>query len=234
MSEQVATVERITRYPVKSMAGEELETARLTFQGMPFDRQWAFVQAGSRAAFPWLTGRELAELVLFRARFDAEGRTALVETPAGETFAVTAEELHRLLEERTGRPLFLMRDHRGNHDIAQVSLIAAGTVARIAAESGTPPEPGRFRANFYLRTPGDEPFAEDAWVGRFLRLGDEARVAITEPDDRCAMVTIDPHTAETNPAVLRAVAQAHGNKAGVYGVVLAPGVVRQGDPVIVE
>jgi len=234
MSDQVATIERIMRYPVKSMAGEVLDSTRLTFQGMPFDRQWAFVQAESTSPFPFLTGRELADLVLYSARYDGDGRTAVVETPAGERFAVATAELRAHLQARSGRPLFLMRDHRGNHDIAQVSLITTGTIGRIAAESGTLVEPDRFRANFYLRTLGDEPFAEDDWVGRVLRLGEEARVAVTEPDDRCVMITIDPHTAETNPAVLRAVAQGHGNKAGVYGVVLTPGVVRGGEPVCLE
>ena len=48
------------------------------------------------------------------------------------------------------------------------------------------------------------------------------------------MITYDPATAEFNPAVLRAVAQGHANRAGVYGVVLTEGSVRPGDAIYVE
>ena len=51
------------RYPVKSMAGERLESAPVTLQGIEADRMYAFVQAGSPSPFPWLTGRELPSLM---------------------------------------------------------------------------------------------------------------------------------------------------------------------------
>ena len=42
---------------------------------------------------------------------------------------------------------------------------------------------------------------------------------------------LDPDTAEKEPALLKKVAQAHEGMAGVYGAVLAEGVVRKGDSV---
>ena len=233
---QVATVREIWRYPVKSMRGERMEEAELTLQGVPGDRRYAFVQAQSRSPFPWLTGRELPELLRYQPAYEGPSPRArlLVTTPSGAVLPVDGDELRRELEERSGRPLFLLRDHRGNYDIAQLSLIGLATTARIAEESGTPPDPGRFRANLYVETPDGEPFAEDAWVGRVLRIGSTARVAVTETDERCAMITLDPRTGESSPGVLRAVAQNHGNRAGVYGVVLTPGAVRAGDDVWVE
>jgi len=223
-------------YPMKSMAGVPVEQAELTLQGLRDDRRFAFVQRQSRSAFPWLTAREHAALVRYRPRWStADGRRVLeVLTPAGQLMPVPSDELCAELEAATGRPLFLLQDHRGSQDVAQVSLISLATVDRIAALSGTAPQPARFRANLYLANPEGEPFAEDAWVGRVLRVGEQVRIAITQPDDRCAMITVDPDTAETNPAVLRAVAAEHGNKAGVYGVVLTPGTVRRDDPVYLE
>lgn len=230
-----ATIRTIVRYPVKSMRGEELPAAELGLQGLPHDRRFAFVQAQSRSPFPWLTARELPSLVQYRPFYDDAPRPRLlVATPAGATLPVDAEELRRQLEAASGRPLFLLRDHRGNYDVAQVSLIGLATTARIAAESSTPDDPARFRANFYLETADGEPFAENRWVGRILRLGDSARVAVTQPDERCVMVTLDPHTGAASPAVLRAIAQNHANRAGVYGVVLTPGSVRAGEPVYLE
>ena len=219
------------------MRGETLETADLMLQGVPDDRRYAFVQANSRSTFPWLTGRECPDLLRYVPRWEYgdPGRPRLiVTTPAGASLAVDGDELRRELEERCGRPLFLLRDFRGNYDVAQVSLITAGTVERICAEAGVDADPGRFRATLYLDAVTDEPFAEDAWVGRVLCVGDTARIAVTEPDKRCVMITLDPETGSPSPAVLTSVARLHENRAGVYGVVLTAGPIRQGDTVHLE
>jgi MOSC domain-containing protein YiiM len=45
------------------------------------------------------------------------------------------------------------------------------------------------------------------------------------------MITLDPDTAEKEPAVLKQVAQAHGGMAGLYGAVLSEGTLRKGDAI---
>jgi MOSC domain-containing protein YiiM len=45
------------------------------------------------------------------------------------------------------------------------------------------------------------------------------------------MITLDPDTGEKAPALLKKVAQAHSGMAGIYGAVLAEGMVRKGDSV---
>jgi hypothetical protein len=45
------------------------------------------------------------------------------------------------------------------------------------------------------------------------------------------MITLDPDTAESNPELLRKVAQAHEIMAGIYGAVLVEGTMRRGDAV---
>jgi uncharacterized protein YcbX len=233
---QDASVQSIHRYPVKSMRGEMLPAAEFTLQGIPGDRRYAFVQAASRRDFPWLTGRQVAEMLLYEPRLEYEGGVPRVDvvTPDGRTLSVESDELRADLERRLGGPLFLLRDYRGNYDVAPISLISLGTTARIAAESDTAHEPGRFRANLYLDIAGGDGYEEQDWVGRVLHVGETARIAITEPDQRCAMITLHPATAEAAPAVLAAVARLHANRAGVYGVVLTPGLIRTGDPVHLE
>jgi len=233
--EAVATIRAMARYPVKSMRREELNATSLTLQGLPEDRRYAFVQAASRSAFPWLTGRELQAMLRYRPYVDQGPPPRVwVVTPQEETLAVESEELRRGLETRSGRPLFLLRDHRGNYDAAAVSLISAQTTTRIAEESGTSPEPWRFRPNLLVELNDHRAFGEIDWVGRILRVGDHARVAVTEPDKRCVMITFDPATSAARPEVLRCVARQHRGVAGVYGTVLTPGDIRVGDPIFVE
>ncbi len=65
----IGTVRSLYRYPVKSMRGESLRTACLRWQGIDGDRQYAFYRAANTSRFPWLTGREVSEIVTYAARY---------------------------------------------------------------------------------------------------------------------------------------------------------------------
>ena len=218
------------------MRGEALPAAALTLQGLDEDRRYAFVQAASRSSFPWLTARELPEMLRFGTAVQQAGTPEVlvsVTAPGGATWPVNSEELRRDLEERSGRPLFLLRDARGSYDVAPISIISRQTAGRIAEESGTEEEPWRFRPNLLVDLEGGQPFDELSWVGRIIRVG-EARIAVTEADQRCVMITLDPVTTKASPAILRCVVQQHGKCAGVYGTVITPGEVRTGDRLEIE
>jgi len=219
------------------MRGEALPAATLTFQGVPEDRRYAFVQTASRTDFPWLTARQLPELLRYKPAVEEESSGEIVvtvTTPGGEKWPVDSEELRRELEARSGRTLFLLRNGRGSYDAAPISIISRQTTARIAEESGTAENPWRFRPNLLVDLHEGVAFEELNWVGRILRIGDSARVAIIKVDRRCVIITLDPDSGESRPSVLRCVAQQHEQCAGVYGTVLTPGEVRTGDPVWVE
>jgi uncharacterized protein YcbX len=236
---EIGRITSAWRYPVKSMAGERLATANVTLQGIMFDRWYAFVEApagGPRAFFPWVTGREVPPLLRYEPRWVAtDGRPALhVATPSGDVYPIMDERLRREVEAAYAKPVTLVPNYRGNFDVAAITLISNATVRGIAEASGTPEEPLRFRMNFYIETERSEPFNEDALVGKTVRLGETVRVAITERDKRCAMVTLAPHGSTPVTPVLAAIANLNETYAGVYGSVLTPGEVREGDPVTVE
>jgi uncharacterized protein YcbX len=235
--QSVGVIRQLARYPVKSMRGEVLTATSLTLQGVPEDRRYAFVQAASRSAFPWLTARELPDLLCYQASVEnagAENVSVTVTVPSGEKWPVDSDELRRALEAHSGRTLFLLRDYRGCYDVAPVSLISRQTVTRIAEESGIKDDVWRFRPNVFVDLDGGEAFAELNWVGLTLRVGGAARIAITEVDQRCMMITLDPASGKPNPAVLRCVVQQHAQCAGVYATVLTPGEVHVGDSVALE
>ena len=115
---------------------------------------------------------------------------------------------------------------------AQIEFVQRlGGVQALGAEVGRPLERERFRANLYIQPVNDEPFAEDAWLGRTLQVGDAARLTVVRRDKRCVMTTIDPTTAETEPAVLRTIVQRHEQCAGVFASVITSAAIRVGDPI---
>jgi uncharacterized protein YcbX len=250
----IGRVDSVWRYPVKSMRGEEMPEIFAGFSGIYGDRLFAFTTPAAPAAFPYLTARQCREMLRFRPRFrDGEraakpahlaaaeqlspilnpivpdpGDLALdVETPSGEVLAIDDPALSQML----GEGLSLLRSERAITDCRPVSLLSVQTAARLGEEVGTTLDKRRFRANVYLDLAGSGGFAEDALVGRRLRIGAKAVIAVVERDPRCQMITLDPETAEANPEILRRVARDHDRNAGVYGVVLAEGLIRAGDPV---
>ena len=156
-----------------------------------------------------------------------------VELPTGETLAVDDPALlHALRDGVHGAPeLTLVRSDRAMTDCRPVSLISLQTAKQVGDEVGASLDVRRFRANIYLDLSGSAGFAEDAFVGRSLRIGGNAVVSVLRRDGRCAIITFDPDTGESNPAVLKRVTQAHEGKAGVYAAVLVEGIVREGDTV---
>jgi len=105
------------------------------------------------------------------------------------------------------------------------------SVKKLGDETGVTVDKRRFRANVYVDLTNAVGFAEDAFVGKTLRIGSKVTVSVLERDARCMMITLDPDTAEKTPAILKQVAQAHEGMAGVYGAVLIQGTIRKGDPV---
>jgi len=232
---RVGRVVSCWRYPVKSMAGERLETAPVTLQGIQADRMYAFVQAGSPSPFPWLTGRELPALIRHQPVWSAAERPQLsVRTPQGAEHPIASNDLREALEAASGRPVYLLPNYRGSFDVAAITLMSTATVAHVANASDTDPEPMRFRMNFYIETADGTPWGEDAWVGHTVRIGNDVRVAVTERDKRCAMITLAPHGGDPLTRVLTIVAEQNNATAGVYASVLTPGAVRDGDDVTLE
>jgi uncharacterized protein YcbX len=156
-----------------------------------------------------------------------------VETPSGAVVAIDAPALIGMLGEglRGENHITLARSDRALTDCRPVTLISLQTVRQIEEKLCSPVDKRRFRAIIYLDLASDHGFAEDELVGRKLRLGSKAKVAILERDPRCKVMSLDPCTDEHNQEVLRKVAQAHGACAGVYCAVLVEGVLFEGDTV---
>ena len=223
----LGTVRQISRYPVKSMQGESLESVDIDFVGLPFDRAFAFVKDGVYTPFPWFTARDCPELLQCRPIL-GEGRwpTVRVDTPGGE-FELASPEFKTRLLEWSGLSASLRTDYRGCQDVAYISIISTATIRALSEAGGVPTDYRRFRMNFVVDV-GDEPFTENAWAGKSLSLGG-ASIAIHQPDRRCNMITLHPETGESTPAVLKQAGELNSACAGMYGSVLVEGRVTVGD-----
>ena len=243
---QVGRINAIFRYPVKSMAGESLAAARLSWHGIEGDRRFAFRLLNDKSGFPWLTASKLPELILYKPfsldSTAAELMPTHVRTPDGNEYELRSDELRKEISGRYGSDVELMNLRHGIFDEASISVISLGTVHHLERESGRDLDLRRFRPNVVIETPmaaiGAEPFEEDKWVGRTLMFGEgnsesapTAAIGITMKDERCVMVNLDPDTAERDSEVMKTVVRLHENYAGVYATVVRAGELRVGQVV---
>jgi uncharacterized protein YcbX len=256
----VGKVESLWRYPVKSMRGEELDEMFAGYAGVYGDRLFSFASSANPKGFPYLTGRDQRHMVRYQPRFrypdkaarpinQVEAKTLSpllnpvsaspaelmldVETPDGKTFPIDdpalIETLRAGLDDK--HQLTLLRSDRAMTDCLPLSIFAIQTARKLGEETGIKIDKRRFRANVYVDLTNAEGFAENEFVGRSLRLGSTVVVSVVARDTRCMMITLDPDTGDKTPAIFKQVAQAHENKAGVYGAVIVEGVIHKGDAV---
>jgi uncharacterized protein len=238
---KIGEVEALFRYPVKSMGGEPLEVADLGWHGLDGDRRLALRRVDDRSGFPWLTASKLPELILFapqRRGPAVDGNLPThVRTPEGGELAVFGPELAAEIRRRHGAPVEMTYLSRGIFDEASISVITSTTVGEVGTLAATPLDVRRFRPNILIASARSVPFEEDEWVGGVLSFGEAGEapaMAITNRDERCSMVNLDPGSARPTAEVLKAIVRARDNKAGVYGTVTRRGRLAVGQPVFFE
>ena len=256
----VGAIESIWRYPVKSMCGEELHEAFVSFAGLMGDRVYSFVKSNGNPGFPWHTARDQSSLVLYQPRYTnlsvtlkpknldaaqsmAPGINPLypgvdqfsveVKTPGGEIYRLDDDAFLEHLKTLTNnQTLKLHFTQRSQFDCRPLSLFSLQLRDRLTAELGMTIDKRRFRANFYVNWTKDKPpLYENELVGKHLKIGETLEISLLERDPRCKMITLDPDTAEANPEIIKHVSRSYEGYAGVYGAVLVEGVVKVGDAI---
>ena len=231
----VFRVAGLWRYPVKSLGGESLEASRVGQHGLPGDRAFGIVDAGTGNV---LTARKEPRLLFATASWH-HGDVEIVA--AGQRLDTDAA-----LSEWLGRPVRLVRagaeggvyetpeDFEGEagwvswrgpgyawHDSSRtrVSLVSSTTLRGWA--------PQRFRANVLL----DEGEDEDALVGKQVQLG-SAVLDVTKRIDRCVMVTRAQPEVPADLDILRTIHKERDGCFAVGALVDKAGDVAVGDHLI--
>lgn len=197
------------RYPVKSLAPERLDRARVLADGLEGDRIAALVvetPSHARAGKPF-RGKESNRL----------HRTADPETAA--SFAAEAGALVTL---DRSRPRWF--------DAMPVSVLVDRWVADVEALVGEELDPQRWRPNLFITAAPGFSAREPALVGALLRAGSTV-LRVVKPIVRCVTPNYDIGTGDANPAVLKETAAQRDACVGVYCEVVTPGEIAAGDRV---
>ena len=232
-------VAELWRFPVKSLQGEQLETAELGSGGIAGDRQWALFDVATGFG---LTARRQPDLLFAAARLRPDGGVEIV-LPDGTVTAddaVLSAWLGREVALRSAAQVTERRRYESpDDDLAEapkrwhdwegaaggafhdnadgrVSLVSTGTLGSWDRR--------RFRSNVVLDGAG-----EDELLGARLRLGG-ATIVVGTPIPRCVMVTRpQPGGIGRDTGVLKAIHRERGGDLAIAAQVLEPGIVRTGD-----
>lgn len=91
---EVGKISRINRYPVKSFAGESLETCSIATYGLQGDRCCAFYDEAKTGWESFITAREIPEILTYKATFVDEGVN--VTSHAGRDFNWNGDLLNEI------------------------------------------------------------------------------------------------------------------------------------------
>jgi uncharacterized protein YcbX len=245
-------IDTIYRYPVKGLTPEPMDAVALEpGRAIAWDRAFALAQGDSHfdeTAPAWRPKTEFLclardiEAADLTARFDparsiltlvaldgaALDANPLTEAGRADIAAFIAAALPSAMR---GTPRFLhIEDHSFcDHDGQVVSLIGMPTLQSLSDAVGSPRQPMRFRANFYL-TDG-APWEEFTWLGRTLAIGD-ARLQVIERINRCAATCINPETRQRDANPVKELMTHFGSvDCGVFAQVIAGGPISRGDTI---
>jgi uncharacterized protein len=203
----------IWRYPVKSMAGERLERADLTLDGIAGDRVLLVRDARGRV----VTARTRPLLLGHRALLEADGE------PSVDGKSWHSPRIAQAVEAAAGQGARLVRsDPENRFDVLPLLVATDGAIVAFGHDGR------RLRPNLVIA--GVEGLAERGWEGQQLRVGD-ALVGVEDLRRRCVMTTFDPDTLDQDVGVLRGIQRDFDGVLALNCFVIRPARIAVGDPV---
>jgi len=206
-------VQEIWRYPVKSMAGESLESVELSSAGVAGDRVIQVQNAAGRV----LTARTRPLLLRHHAT-TGPGAEVLVDGrpwmdgDVAKDIVAAAGPGTRLVES----------DLDERFDILPLLVETDGALKAVGYDRR------RFRPNLVIG--GVDGLSERQWEGARLRIG-PVIIGMADLRARCIMTTFDPDSGQQDLEVLRRVQREFEGKLGLNSYVDTPGRISVGDEV---
>jgi uncharacterized protein len=240
MIQQLIGIDKeINLYPVKSMRSVSVEKADLYWYGLNGDRKYAFIHDDAESGFPWLTARELPQLLQYQPYFthpDVPMTSKIRVKTLTLDVALESAELLQALSKDYDKKISLLKLKRGTFDCMPVSLISSSALSSLEKQPNVSLDSRRFRNNIVLET-NTKGCPENDWLSHTLIFGERstsASVLVNYPIKRCPVINLHPESGEQNTHVLKTVAQTTKGLAGVYGSLQRLGDIHVGDKVHIQ
>lgn len=230
-NELVGRVKEIRRYPVKSILGESLFSVSIDNRGIIGDRLWAIKDMNGKFGSGKTTRRfqHIKGLFNYQARY--EGDIPIVMMPDGVECRGDDNVINKMLSERLGFPVTLVREESISHfDEGPISIITTSSLRTLSQQMGEPVDPRRFRANLLIDTESTE-FIEDNWVGKQIKVGSTVTLRVIALLQRCVMVNNSQEELGQDNRLLQTLVKNHEATFGVWAKVERNGNVDVGDKV---
>jgi uncharacterized protein len=207
------TVQELWRYPVKSMAGESLQTAELTESGVVGDR---IVQVRN-AAGKIISARTRPLLLRHSAILSSDNQVLVDGRPW------TADDVARDVVTAAGPGAHLVQsDAEDRFDVLPLLVETDGMLSAAGYDRR------RFRPNLVIAgVPG---LTERQWEGAQLRIG-QVVIGMDNLRARCIMTTFDPDSGQQDLGVLQRVQREFNGQLGLNSFVVTPGRISVGEAV---
>ena len=204
-------VKELWRYPVKSLAGEQIEEAHIDELGITGDRQILVRNGHGRI----LTSRTHHLLLGLKGTLDSHA----VARISGHEW--DSPEALRLVKRAAGSDAELFK-YEGveRFDVLPLLIATDGAIEHMGFDGR------RLRPNIVIG--GVAGLEERNWPGRHLRIG-EAVINVTQLRRRCVMTTYDPDTLEQDVKVLKSIVSELGGTMALDCSVQTPGLLREND-----
>lgn len=178
----VGTVEALWRYPVKSMAGEQLTQAPVDARGILGDRLYAVRDTDGKLG----SGKDTRRFVRMDGLLDFHAGylpdlTPVITLPDGRTVRGDDEHVHWAIADGLDRPgVMLVKESVISHfDTEPLHVVTAGE--RSLAEPGA--DPRRVRPNIVVALAETQTRREESWVGRELHIGAHLVLDVVDRDE---------------------------------------------------
>lgn len=223
---QKGRVATLSRYPVKSLLGEELDIVELDQRGIIGDRLYAISNEHGKFGSGKSTRRFRRIDGLFKMSAQLEGGTLSITFPCGETLDSDHKNIDQKLSIELGQAVSLTKENKIPHfDDGAIHVVTSADLEVLGSQL---PESQidihRFRGNILIESDS----LSSELLGKSLKIG-STKIEIIKETERCRMVCLEQGELNYDPDIFSVVAKQYKLKFGVYASVVRSGIINVGD-----